>query len=698
MSQTLIPGAGAGSQLESVLLADSRSVRVGAINRLDYASATVLTHDKWKHDVGGIPQFAFLLATARDVGTQGYDDDEVLLLRVEGTAPLDLERDLLAVREEALRNALAGSNDPKPSVVLDIDLDPFTKNRVSFTGLKCKVLGTFYEDHVNGQKVLEFGADVDNFYATSTYRVLKPVGDGLSAIASYLKPAPGDPVEMVRIGTVRYSSTRRRALASGEADAEVRVNVLDFIGHKTGMFGMTRMGKSNTMKTVVARTQVVSQRRVSQGGRPIGQLILDPQGEYANPNTQDGTEIAAIGEDKVIIYKFGGQKSGGSVRPLGINLFDPNQIDATKSLIADALTEGSADYVKAFVAADLEGAALPGEPAHDSRQRQIRAERGRLMLYGALAKADFAVPLHDAATPARAWRAQVSMKDALAKEIENDLGIVLDRRRGVVSITRDQLFPVCEWLAAHSDPTSSQIDGLASFVGGDAFKSTLPIFTRSNQGRAVSGYLKLKPLKPFHAPSSTSDFRDEIYDELIAGAIVIVDLHLGPQRVIAKLSEDLAGRLIDRQMEVFTSGADAPDIQIVLEEAHNLFTAERYKHDIDVWVRLAKEASKLNIGLVYATQEVTGVAHQVLANTKNWVVAHLNNTAELHELGKFYDFSSFAEAIISSEDKGYVRLKTMSSPFIVPVQIDRYGVDLVNEAREAAGDPPLVPQATTEGR
>ena len=51
------------------------------------------------------------------------------------------------------------------------------------------------------------------------------------------------------------------------------------------------------------------------------------------------------------------------------------------------------------------------------------------------------------------------------------------------------------------------------------------------------------------------------------------------------------------------------------------------------------------------------------------------------ELGKYYDFKAFGDAIISHEDKGYVRLKTMSSPYIVPVHIDRYGIELVNEAR-----------------
>ena len=188
----LIPNVGAGALLERTLLADDRAVRIGAIQTLDYSRAVVITHDKWKEAVGGIPQYAFLLATARET-EGGGDDDEVLLLRVEGTASLSLERDLQAVREESLRDALSRRQDPSPSVILDVNLDPFTRNRVSFTGLDCRIIGTFYEDGRDGKVVLEFGHDVDNFYATATYRVFKPIGEGLSAIASYIKPTD-DPV------------------------------------------------------------------------------------------------------------------------------------------------------------------------------------------------------------------------------------------------------------------------------------------------------------------------------------------------------------------------------------------------------------------------------------------------------------------------------------------------------------------------
>ena len=694
----LIPNVGAGTLLEQTLLEDDRAVRVGAIQTLDYGRAVVITHDKWKEDVGGIPQYAFLLATAREIGSGGGDDDEVLLLRVEGTAPLSLERDLQAVREEALRDALSKKQDPSPSVILDVNLDPFTKNRVSFTGLDCRIIGTFYEDSQDGKVVLEFGHDVDNFYATATYRVFKPVGEGLSALASYIKPTD-DPVEMVRIGAVRYSSTRRRTQIAKQSDIPVEVNVYDFIGNKTGMFGMTRMGKSNTMKTVAARVFAVSERRRAAGQPPVGQLILDPQGEYANPNTQDGTELAAIGTEHVVIYKFGADGREANVRPLGFNFFDPGQIEAVKGIISASLADAGSDYVRAFVQADFAGPPVAGETPQEAEQRTARAARGRLLLYGALAKADFPIPMTHPDSDGREWpwRAWVPIRKDLADELEQQLGpdhIYRPQQGRRVGVTRSSLVSVIDWLiqrAEAQDLTGKAAEGLKSFVSGDPWQSALPIYTQMNQNRAVSGYTKLKPLRSFHTPSSKLDYRPEIYSELESGKIVIVDLHLGPDATIRQLSENLAGYLMESQTEVFTKGLEPPAIQVALEEAHNLFSSEKYKDDLDVWVRMAKEASKLKIGMLYATQEVTGVAHQVLANTKNWVVAHLNNSHEVNELGKFYDFKAFGDAIISHEDKGYVRLKTMSSPYIIPVHIDRYGIELVNEARTAAGLPSLSP-------
>ena len=47
---------------------------------------------------------------------------------------------------------------------------------------------------------------------------------------------------------------------------------------------MTRTGKSNTTKTIAA---ALFKLRQSPSGTRVGQLIFDPNGEYANDNPQD---------------------------------------------------------------------------------------------------------------------------------------------------------------------------------------------------------------------------------------------------------------------------------------------------------------------------------------------------------------------------------------------------------------------------
>ena len=183
--------------------------------------------------------------------------------------------------------------------------------------------------------------------------------------------------------------------------------------------------------------------------------------------------------------------------------------------------------------------------------------------------------------------------------------------------------------------------------------------------------------KGIHTESSDEPFEEEISKALRQGKIVIIDLSQGDPEVQKLYSESICKKIFNDAMLRFTENKPNNFIQFYFEEAHNLFPKKEDKNLSDIYNRIAKEGAKLNLGLIYATQEVSSVSSNILKNTQNWFVAHLNNEEEIRELKKYYDFSDFADSLTrfsAHSDKGFIRMKTYSNSFIVPVQIDRFVV------------------------
>ena len=276
---------------------------VGRPFHINYDSAMILVADSWKKKAGGIPQGSLLLAF--------YENEknvqEAMLLRALKPANLPTDYDMVSSMIEYYKDDLQTSGTENK-------LDNFTRYEFSFSGLECSILGTFYKD--NNGKCL-FGADVENFYSSHNYNVYKPTGKVLEYIVNLRDDDSVVDGNNFKIGKVRYSSSLR--FQEHQKDVPVYINPKDFLGKRTAFFGMTRTGKSNTVKKIIQSTMELSEKApedvklenaiissFNDNGVPklrVGQIIFDINGEYANANLQDeGTAIFELYGEKVVRY------------------------------------------------------------------------------------------------------------------------------------------------------------------------------------------------------------------------------------------------------------------------------------------------------------------------------------------------------------------------------------------------------------
>lgn len=611
---------------------------VGYVLDISYNGATIITNDTYKIAVGGIPRGSFLVLVPADFSkTQPHFS----LLRVKGISSTPLSQQVQQTYFEMHKRSMP-------------ELDLWTQADLQWGALECDVLGMFYGDPNNVDK-LAFSGDVNNVVSAHRYEVYSPDADLLKLIINGTVRNQFQ----ANIGKLRTMECMFEMERQESDNIPVNISMKDFMGCRTAMFGKTRLGKSNVVK-LIAQGMLDATKLTNS----VGQLIFDINGEYANDSDQDNVSLRSANPDRCEVYALT-QRPGTPSKLLKLNFYE--NASACKEILGTLLDSAGRNsaYITAFSSVILP---MPDEMNEMDMREKIHAIR-RIQIYWAILKeAGFAVDESKLKSLrymyANSVKALEPHFDAKIRERVYGQGNVPDQPTTLAEIV-DELRAFVNCLR-NKDNDQDKAFGKKVFEKDDEM---LLGFLFPTSGR---GPIMLAQFKMYHS-AKAGDFVAEIIQYLGEGKTVILDLGNANDEV-RKYFSDLLSRAVFREQEKkFVSNTLGDKyIELYFEEAHNLFPPST-KDNQDVYSRFAKEGAKFHIGMVYSTQSPSTISKELLVQTENFFVGHLASMDETKSLTHTQiAFAGVEEDILRAKTPGYMRMLTMSHRFVIPLQANLY--------------------------
>lgn len=697
MSEPILPSlAEAAAAADASASFRERATRVGAVSTLSYTQAVVAVYDFDRERAGGLAKGMFLMAAKKE------GDETFILLRVQKEARLPSS----AANDETRQRAIESSANEGP---WGDKLDEWMRDQLSLHAVECSVLGTFIQQD-DGYRYAE---DIENYYAVHELMVWKPDSQSLSLIVNHRHRTNDLPIDqsLTKIGTTRFAAAERPSATK----ADFSLDPTDVLKRRTVYLGMSRSGKSNGMKIVAEAIYRLRQQDHSRCR--VGQLIFDLSGEYAQDNPQDGkalhrihevldlprdTEVETYGllpvpwdpDRKIMKINFFGDQFPSTWRTEDVEAA-LDQLLAGREIIQSIMVHETTRYTTSFRDTDL---AVPLD-ADSDRGAQVRYRRAILAYQTALAaggltqpswqpfvKGLFSSDLITALSPQENERTD-------SKTAYNEAATILRRAGQQGTVTWSNMQTVFRALSAFVEDKKSGFDKfndayISKSSSGEEWadprlRAIMRIFASQNGPRTF------QTAQQQHDPSIGVDFAERVVGDLHAGKLVIIDQSAGDPEQNRTAAERVMWRIFRSQQEIFRTRAtqemeehDATEGHVVvfLEEAHNLLPRATAANNLQtVWARSAKEGSKLNIGMVLATQAPSSVMPEILSETDNWILSYLNSENERRVIAGYMDFADFLEQIGKVSEQGFVRIRTLSQAYTVPVQLDKFHIEVPTE-------------------